>query len=293
LIVGVARSGTTSLYHYLKDYDSIYFPEIKEPKYFSRNAYKNTLHGLGDDIVKQNIIDNEESYLSLFKKAKGESVIAEASSDYFYHYKSSIPEIKNLLGDPKIIILLRDPSERSFSAYSNLVRDSREKLSFIDGIKMEDKRIVKGYDWMWHYLKGSLYCDGVGMFMNNFTNVKIIFYKDLVNKTSSTIKETLQFLGVNEELKENYSVIYSKSGQPKNKFISKITSRHGILGKIRVLILKLVPRNITEYIASKLIERQKVESVDLNFVISQAKKDVHDLSIILPEVKNKWPKYFK
>jgi len=33
-IVGTPRSGTTSLYEYLKDIDGIYMSPIKEPNYF-------------------------------------------------------------------------------------------------------------------------------------------------------------------------------------------------------------------------------------------------------------------
>jgi len=35
LIIGAARSGTTSLYYYLKQHPEISFAKLKEPKYFS------------------------------------------------------------------------------------------------------------------------------------------------------------------------------------------------------------------------------------------------------------------
>ncbi|MEO2068329.1 MAG: sulfotransferase, partial [Desulfurobacteriaceae bacterium] len=35
LIVGAAKSGTTSLYHYLKEHPEIYMSSVKEPKFIT------------------------------------------------------------------------------------------------------------------------------------------------------------------------------------------------------------------------------------------------------------------
>ena len=35
LIIGAAKSGTTSLYHYLRQHPDIYMSPIKEPNYFT------------------------------------------------------------------------------------------------------------------------------------------------------------------------------------------------------------------------------------------------------------------
>ena len=34
LIVGAAKSGTTSLYRYLQDHPEVFMPEMKEPDFF-------------------------------------------------------------------------------------------------------------------------------------------------------------------------------------------------------------------------------------------------------------------
>ena len=96
-----------------------------------------------------------------------------------------------------------------------MVRDSREKLSFYKSLLCEDQRILKNYDWMWHYSSGSLYYDGVKSFKENFSNVKIIKTENLSNNTESTVKEILNFLELNSNLDLNLNSRYSNSGKPK------------------------------------------------------------------------------
>ena len=38
LIIGAGRTGTTSLYHYLRQHPEIFMPDIKEPRFFLYNA---------------------------------------------------------------------------------------------------------------------------------------------------------------------------------------------------------------------------------------------------------------
>ena len=46
-LIGAAKCGTTSLYHYLKQHPDLFFPEHKEPHYFSKDLewrYRGTVY---------------------------------------------------------------------------------------------------------------------------------------------------------------------------------------------------------------------------------------------------------
>ena len=60
-----------------------------------------------------------------------------------------LQHIKNKLGDIPIIIVLRNPIHRAFSAYMYLKRDSRENLSFKEALFAEDERINNDWDFIW------------------------------------------------------------------------------------------------------------------------------------------------
>ena len=261
IIAGVARCGTTSLFHYLEQHPEIGMSKIKEPKYFSSLDLILPQKGVGDDTVFSKVIANEVDYNKLFEGLEKYKTIGEGSSDYFYYHKTVIPRIKEKLGDVKIIVCLRNPVERAFSAYNNLVRDSREQLGFSDGLDAEEERIAKDWDWMWHYKKGGLYAEALEHYQKEFTNVKVVFFSDLESNPQDVLNDIFGFLGVNTDVLIDVSTRYSHSGKPKSKMVSLLTSRKNpLIFRAREITLKLIPRKYLEKIASKLFKKDPIDS---------------------------------
>ena len=106
LIVGAARSATTSLFYYLKNYGEIYMPVRKEPWFFSYadNPPNYSSPGAYDVVYKL------EDYITLFKAARSDQIIGEASPSYLFTYAAAIRNIKDVYGELykklKIIIIL-------------------------------------------------------------------------------------------------------------------------------------------------------------------------------------------
>ena len=53
VIAGATRSGTTSLYYYLKQHPEISFPSLKEPRYFSSTKLDLPQNGPGVATVDE------------------------------------------------------------------------------------------------------------------------------------------------------------------------------------------------------------------------------------------------
>jgi hypothetical protein len=114
-IAGAAKSGTTSLCKYLSQHPEIFLCYPKEPRYFS-SKYKNFPHnGPGDYVADNFTIKEESKYIDLFKSIKHEKIIGEASLDYLY-FSNSAYDIKKYSPNAKVIIILRNPIDRAFSA---------------------------------------------------------------------------------------------------------------------------------------------------------------------------------
>jgi len=170
LIVGSARAGTTSLYNYLSQHPEVYFG-AKEPKFFSSQVIKFPLNGPGDEEMEKKIyIKDFQNYKKLFSKVLSEKAIGEASADTLYYHKQTIPLIKKYLGNPKIIIMLRNPIDRAFSAHSTLALAKRETLTFSQALEQENKRIKDNWEFIWHYKKTGLYFKQVKDFLENFSS---------------------------------------------------------------------------------------------------------------------------
>jgi len=227
LVVGAARAGTTSLYYYLKQHPEIFMSRIKEPRFIFAQFTRFPTNGIGDE--RSNVVRDLHDYCLLFKESSGENAIGEASPDNLYPYKDAIPTIKRFLGDPKIVIMLRNPTERAFSAYMFLVRDRREFLSFEEALDQEDKRIREGWAPIWFYRKAGFYYDSVKAYSRDFSNVKACLFDDLEKDPSSLVQELYGFLGVDPAFVPNTSTRYNVSGNPKSRMLNDFFIKRSIL----------------------------------------------------------------
>src|SRR5687768_13206013 len=221
LIVGAAKCGTSSLHKYLEQHPEIFMSKVKEPRFITSQVTPFPLNGPGDDKVEAWYVKKYDDYLKLFEGAESYPIAGESSADTLYFYKGSIPVIKQYLGDPKIIIMLRNPVKRAFSAYQHLVRDLREDLSFEDGLKEESNRIRNNWELIYHYTAVSMYYDSVKAFLENFSSVKIILTEDQEKRPQQSIRDIFRFLEVDPNCDVNTEIRYNMSGKPKSQWIHK------------------------------------------------------------------------
>lgn len=114
VIAGVAKGGTTSLFHYLSQHDDICASKVKELDYF---APLRRPGGQLDDVAE---------YARHFTHCAGQRYRMEASPSYCYGGGHVITALQRILRNPRIIISLRDPVARFWSTYTFL--DSMGRL---------------------------------------------------------------------------------------------------------------------------------------------------------------------
>lgn len=220
LIVGAQKSGTTSLYHYLKSHPQIFLSDVKEPNYFPGQGLTLPQNGPKDKNIKY-ILDWED-YLKLFRKAEGYVARGEASIETMYFYKNTIPLIQSRLGDPKILIFLRNPVERAYSAYTHLLREGEETRSFEEALDLEEERVKSNWRLQWHLKHAGLYYEQVKAFQENFSRVGIWLFEDVAKKTSETVKQIYDFLDVDSGfVAPNQAKVFNQSGVPKSMLLSR------------------------------------------------------------------------
>ena len=289
LIVGVARCGTTSIYHYLNQHPQVAMAKKKEPKYFSSINIDFPHNGVGDKSVDSVVIRDRDEYFGLFKKFDEFKAIGEASSDYLYFNKEVINNIKEELGDVKIIISIRNPIERAYSAYNNLLRDGREELSFRDGLDKEESRIEENYDWMWAYKKGGLYYNAIKNFQDNFSDVKIVLFNELNDNSSSVMSDIFRFLDIDKSIVVDTNTKYSHSGKAKSPIIKYISNReHRVAFALRQTIMKLVPRSFLESIAKRVLSKDDMKDEDREYLRDYFRDDIEATSQLIGRDLSHW-----
>lgn len=256
-IVGAAKSGTTSLYNYLENHPEIFLPKLKEPKYFVSSLNKLPQNGNGDYLTYELMINDFEAYKNLFLPKTKQQICGEASVDYLYYSTEVIPLIKQHIANPKIIIMLRDPVKRAFSAYNHLVRDIRETESFEKGLALEEQRVKENYEFIWHYKNAGRYHDSVKNYLEAFKNVKIIIFEEFVKSPEIIVKEIYQFLGVDSSITPNVEQKFNFTGKPKSKWLQKL-----LKGSPNQLSRRYLKRLLNDN--TRLIIRDKLERLNIS-----------------------------
>lgn len=184
--IGAQKSGTTTLYKILEQEEKIYLSNPKEIHYFSLH-YNN----------------GENWYEKHFKNRTDNQIAGEITPYYLYHQESA-KRIYNYNPEIKLIVLLRNPIERTISHYHHAVKRGYEELGLIDALKAEKQRLNKGgsYSHQKHsYLSRSLYIEQLERYEKLFdkSNILIIKSEDLFNSKNNSINKIFEFLEINNK----------------------------------------------------------------------------------------------
>lgn len=133
IIVGAQKAGTTFLYHVLSQHPDVLAASEKEVHYF-------------DD--PQNFRRGENWYRAHFPLQKSlerrrqsteRTILTGEASPYYLAHPMSAPRAAQLVPQAKLIVLLRNPTERAYSHFGH--NKARETLSFEDALADEDERL--------------------------------------------------------------------------------------------------------------------------------------------------------
>ncbi len=191
VIIGAQKSGTTSLWHYLRSQPKVFMPQEKEPCFFSH-----------DDRFARGL----EWYSSLFEPAQESQLIGEASASYYLTetWPLTISRMQTTGLQAKFIFLVRHPLERLPSAWLQY-RCAGHPLSG------NFSRDLFEYGRL---LEGSEYAKTVRAWQEAFgpQNLHIEFFEDLNRKPRETVKRCLDFLGVPIEAETDFGTRLNSAG---------------------------------------------------------------------------------
>lgn len=260
LIVGASKSGTSSIYHYLRQHSEIFLSNIqKEGRFFSQMT--GNFDGPGDKHIDSSITRTLDDYIALFYGFAGEKAVGDISPEYLYYFEKSIPLIKQTLDkDVKIIIILRSPVDRAFSGFNHYKRDKREYLTFEEALEKEDERRLNNWIWAWQYKNSGLYYQQVKAYLDNFKNVKVLFFEDFNDSPIRILKEICEFIEVTPDFEFDTSYKYNVSGDPKNAVLYKLETSRGLVNFVK----KLVPKKIVAKIKKSWSGEKQMVKTTMN-----------------------------
>jgi Sulfotransferase family len=213
-LAGAPKAGTTSLYHYLDQHPQVFMSPIKEPNYFAseiraenfseelqvkiRRDFEELRQYLDGPMSEKRFgaLGLEwEDYLKLFRNARGEKAIGEASVCYLWS-ESAARNIFARVPNARILMILRDPAERAFSQYMQWVTKGVIGCSFREQVEKSLRSAGGKFQLMQPFLEMGLYYEQVKRYLELFPrgNIHIRLYED-----RQGVADVLRFLDVDAE----------------------------------------------------------------------------------------------
>ena len=299
IIVGAAKSGTTALYKFLGDYDSVFVSKIKEPWFFSHfNREFKLIHPITEEDLSCYKITDLDIYSDLFNRSTDGQILLEASTSYLYDSDITISNIKKIYGDRyddlKIIIMLRNPIHRAWSHYNMHSQYMSNNLSFSESINDDviKIRMEKGWGKRYDYISLGKYFDDVKNYIMNFSNIKFFFYDDFLKDPEYVFRELKYFLNIKSSHMPSLNKRYNMSGEPKNivyKWLSNFIYKPNIIkDKLKFLIPRLVRHDLRVFIGQYLFYNKKIPENEKRLLRSIYDKDIKKLSVLLNKDLSSW-----
>jgi hypothetical protein len=257
LIIGAGKSGTTSLYHYLKQHPEVYMSPVKEPKFFAVEGKTLDFQGPSDqrEINRKSITDID-AYRALFRGVTNEKAIGEASPNYLYSPEAP-GRIKHYIPQARLIAILRNPVDRAYSSFWFQVRRGRELPSdFAQALREEENRVRNNQGLPWMGKEIGFYHAHLKRYYDTFEadQIKVFLYEDLKGDSVGLAQSAYRFLGVDDTFVPDVSLVHNLSGIPKSKALQLFLSRPNPLkSALKPVVPKGMRQHLTAYVENRNI----------------------------------------
>ena len=199
LVIGVPKAGTSSLFAYLAQHPDVCASTKKEAGFFS---------GRSPDGRAGSVADYEQ----LFDCRGTRRYAMEATPAYCYGGPRVRGAIRATLGTPRLVLILRDPVERLWSAYT--FQRSLGHLGGIDSFATyvaacEQERRAHPSILDQGFFKGlsiGMYGEYVPAWIEAFgADVRVLFFDDLQADPTSVVRDLCVWLGINTDVANTFS----------------------------------------------------------------------------------------
>jgi hypothetical protein len=214
-IVGAPKCGTTAWVHYLASHPDIFFPEVKEPHYFSF------------DRPPDRRLSWEE-YQELYRYADGKTVVGDASVGYLGSTVAA-NAIHEFNPDAKVVIFLREQEHYLPSWHNQLLFNGGENIAdFETAWRLSGRRdATNSSKQCWNpakvldYKTTGFFGEKIDRYLSLFgrDQVRILHFRDWVKDPRPTYVGLLDFLGLRDDLRIHFPPVNEARHRSTNFFL--------------------------------------------------------------------------
>jgi hypothetical protein len=135
LIVGAQRGGTTSMYRTLDQHPAILKAVLHKGVHYFDTGYDHSLGWYQGHFPLR-------ARAALARRATGDVPLTFESSPYYMFHPLAAERISRDLPEVKLLVLVRDPVERAYSAHAHELARGYETEPFERALELEDERLA-------------------------------------------------------------------------------------------------------------------------------------------------------
>ncbi|MGV6827643.1 MAG: sulfotransferase domain-containing protein [bacterium] len=241
-IVGVQKAGTSALAGWLSQHPQVFMSFPKEPGYlaFGDAGYQfrdgNGLFTPAHDFV----VDSLEDYLALFDSAGTDIPVMGEASTWYFAIPGMAQRIQAFNQEARVIVVLRNPVDRAYSAWCHARRDNMEPMeTFSAALDAEPDR--NDIEYLLRYTEMSCYSEHLAEYQECFgTRLQVLFYQDLRDQPDRLFAQVCDFLSIDRDVNIDFGQRYNASGQPRVKTLQALVGMH----RLRKFVRGFIPYSV-------------------------------------------------
>jgi hypothetical protein len=214
VVAGAPKCGTSSLYRWLADHPRACGSTPKETFYLMDEGHP--LLRRGSNFHARGL----EGYAEFFVDCKADARVRFEATTHYIYQRTALEALSQLPTRPRIVFLLRKPSERVYSSFrysQNNLANVRRDLTFARFVELSKANgSVADADWdelagasayvLRNDVRYSRYVEHVGLWVERFGRgrVDVLLFEDMKSNPSAFMKKFAARVGVDASFYDSY-----------------------------------------------------------------------------------------
>ncbi len=230
IIAGAPKCGNTSLYRYLGDHRQVCSSSIRETRYFMDRS---------SPLINRETnywIDGMAGYETFFTHCgshDGAKIVLESTPDYLYQ-EISLSVFSGLRYKPRLIFILRKPSERVFSLF-NIAKHRFSAFKrqftfseFVERILAKNSRFYEKYPIHADAVDKSKYAVYLRRWFSMYdrTRINVLLFEDMIKDPEGFMKNIAADLDIDPHFYSGYDYrVHNKTRPVRSYYLEKINRK--------------------------------------------------------------------
>lgn len=295
LIIGQAKCGTTAIYHALKNHPQVFMSPVKEPRFFAFKDNPPHFEGPMGDVINRVAITQLEAYQALFSAVSDETAIGEASPIYSHwrYAEISARNIQQHIPDARLIVILRQPAERAYSAYNYRRQILAEPFKDIrQAFAAEGSPIRANWTPVSTYVQTGFYYEPMKVYYDIFPRcqIRVYLYEDWNKNPLNILRDIFDYLYIDPiftlEMVQRYNTTWLPYNERLHWFLS-------VPHPIKKLFKPLLPQTIRRRVIAGLKQRNQFRPLPMDTELrreltAQYREDILKLQDLIEQDLSQW-----